>query len=746
MKITTIAFAVAVATLAHPAHGLTCRYMSSGDYLDPTKWSCGVLPGVADTVRFNWGSNTVTLAGLAPNVAAFQMGVDESGGLIVTNGGSLTAGGNSKVGNNNNCTGFLTVCAGGSVAANGGWMMVAGSSTVKGILTIEGGTLSVAGHLWAATGSGSEATIHVNGGTLSVGQMLGLGTIDAVNPSGGTATLTIDSGGVLALSNIHSGGSQGSIQPGSLIDIKGTGQLTLPGNFVSALGGYVAAGRIVGNGVVGNVTIDTTTNPGFTTATATSGPVGPPGSTLVLSVQSLGGGTLELSWPMGLGAFGVETSTNDPGSPGSWSLIQAPVSTSAGRYTQIVSNTSAQAFYRLVTAPIDNTTLSNKSMMGYQGWFSAPGDGTLVNDRWHHWGAGYPTITSWKVDFWPDMSEFTAGERFAPGWTLNNGGTAQVFSSAHPKTVERHFQWMWDHQIDGVFLQRFINEAQDPRFFDFRNKVTANVKAGAEKYSRVFAIMYDISGAPESTLVGNITSDWNYLVSTLGVTNSPSYLKHRGKPVVTIWGLGFSSRDGTPQIATNLINFFKGQGMTVMGGVPDSWRTLNGDSKTDPAWADVYRSFDVLSPWTVGRYNSLSGANNWRVNKIVPDLAAATVAGVDYMPVIWPGFSWYNLKDGASPLNQIPRLGGNFYWRQFYNCQLSGCSMIYTAMFDEVDEGTAMFKMAETVNDLPAGVSMVPLDIDGTSLPSDWYLQLAGEAGRMLRGEIPLQSAIPIAP
>jgi hypothetical protein len=38
------------------------------------------------------------------------------------------------------------------------------------------------------------------------------------------------------------------------------------------------------------------------------------------------------------------------------------------------------------------------------------------------------------------------------------------------------------------------------------------------------------------------------------------------------------------------------------------------------------------------------------------------------------------------------------------------------------------------------------LDIDGTSLPSDWYLRLANEAGKMLRGETPLQSTVPISP
>ena len=42
--------------------------------------------------------------------------------------------------------------------------------------------------------------------------------------------------------------------------------------------------------------------------------------------------------------------------------------------------------------------------------------------------------------------------------------------------------------------------------------------------------------------------------------------------------------------------------------------------------------------------------------------------------------------------------------------------MLYTAMFDEVDEGTAMYKMAETSNDLPNGATMVPLNADGISL------------------------------
>ena len=57
-----------------------------------------------------------------------------------------------------------------------------------------------------------------------------------------------------------------------------------------------------------------------------------------------------------------------------------------------------------------------------------------------------------------------------------------------------------------------------------------------------------------------------------------------------------------------------------------------------------------------------------------------------------------------------------------------------------------MYKLAPTAAQLPAQGSFVPLHIDGDNLPSDWYLQLANQAGKMLRGEIPVQNTIPISP
>jgi hypothetical protein len=383
-------------------------------------------------------------------------------------------------------------------------------------------------------------------------------------------------------------------------------------------------------------------------------------------------------------------------------------------------------------------------MMGYQGWFATTNDGSAVN-QWQHWFSRQnPVATNLTVDFWPDISELGSNELFSTGMTLPDGSPAKVYSAFNQTTVVRHFKWMKDNHLDGVFLQRFGSELSSSTLFPFRNQVTVNVRVGAETYGRVFAIMYDISGMASNTLVSTLTNDWLYLVNTLQITNSASYIRHKGKPVVTVWGFGFTDRPGTPQDAQTVIGFFKSAGCTVMGGVPTNWRTLNNDSQTNAAWATAYRSFDIISPWSVGRYSTLSQIDTFEVNQIIPDLLDTKSHGLDYMPVIFPGFSWHNLNGGT--LNQIPRNGGTFYWRQAYDAIGAGCTMLYGAMFDEMNEGTSMLKMAPTSAQLPTTASLVPLNIDGQALPSDWYLRLAGQASSMLRGQIPLQSQIPISP
>ena len=427
-----------------------------------------------------------------------------------------------------------------------------------------------------------------------------------------------------------------------------------------------------------------------------------------------------------------------------WTRLTNPVTFANAQSRVTLSNLAETRYFNLADA-VDTSTLNRKMLLGYQGWFACPGDGSPVN-AWIHWFRNQtPTAANSTFDFWPDISELDPDELFDTAMTLNNGTPARLYGAAKQKTVLRHFKWMRDYHIDGVFLQRFTSELSSSSFSAWRNQVTSNVWLGAETYGRVFAIMYDISGQPASTLVSTLTNDWNFLVNTMKVTSSPRYQRHRGKPVVAIWGFGFTDRPGTPQDALTVINQFKAAGFTVMGGVPTCWRTLNNDSQSDPAWATVYRAFDIISPWAVGRYGDQAGADSFKQNLIVPDLTTTTSLGLDYMPVIFPGFSWHNLFP-VSPLNVIPRNAGNFYWRQAYNTMSAGSTMVFGAMFDEVDEGTAMFKVAPTLAELPVQGTFVPLNIDGTNLPSDWYLRLAGAATRMLRGDSALMPVRPSNP
>ncbi len=397
----------------------------------------------------------------------------------------------------------------------------------------------------------------------------------------------------------------------------------------------------------------------------------------------------------------------------------------------------------------DAATLKGKLLMGYQGWFNCPGDGSQVNGYFHWFKEGIADAEHANFDLWPDTSELSQAERCRTNATLPDGSPAYVYSAYNAQTVLRHFQWMQDYGLDGVMLQRFVSELGDPRFFDQRRQVLANVMAGAEANQRVFAIMYDVSGANPETLVETIEKDWRYLVDEMKVTQSRNYLRHNGKPVLAIWGFGYRDRPGTPQMALETARFLQETApaqyqVTLWGGVPRQWRTRSGDSGTDPAWSDYYCGLDIINPWTVGAFGGASSADSYYNVEGTLDREKAAQCGAEYMPVVFPGFSWRNLNAGK--LNQIPRQGGRFYWRQVYDAVQAGNTMIYNAMFDEVDESTAMFKVAASANALPAQGEFLALDADGTALPSDWYLRLAGEASKMLRGEIPLTEQIPIQP
>jgi hypothetical protein len=77
---------------------------------------------------------------------------------------------------------------------------------------------------------------------------------------------------------------------------------------------------------------------------------------------------------------------------------------------------------------------------------------------------------------------------------------------------------------------------------------------------------------------------------------------------------------------------------------------------------------------------------------------------------------------------------------------MAGAKVLKIAMFDEVDEGTAIFKVVSQRKDAPDQAFWLTLDADGLELPSDWYLRLAGEITRMFHGDVKPDPRIPTIP
>jgi hypothetical protein len=398
----------------------------------------------------------------------------------------------------------------------------------------------------------------------------------------------------------------------------------------------------------------------------------------------------------------------------------------------------------------DPSTLDRKVLLGYQGWFNCAGDGAPENN-WRSWARGVPAPETLTVDMYPDLSELEPDELCpVPGMTIG-GKPASLYSAWNRKTVVRHFRWMKEYGLDGVLVQRFVTTIARKRASG--DVVLKNVLAGAAASGRVFAIEYDVTGSNLETFFDVLREDWKYLVEELKITAHPGYLHHNGKPVLSIWGPGLQEDRHVPHdpaVARRLIEWFRSdappnQQVTYMGGTPSRWRLLTNDARPDPGWADVYQMMDVVQPWSVGRYRDAAGVDRWKNDMLVPDLELAKKNKQMYMPVVFPGFSWNNLKRDA-PKNAIPRNRGEFLWRQAYNAKVAGATVLKIAMFDEVNEGTAVFKVAARRQDAPDQGYWLTLDADGATLPSDWYLRLAGEITRMFHGEIPPDPKLPEQP
>ena len=379
-------------------------------------------------------------------------------------------------------------------------------------------------------------------------------------------------------------------------------------------------------------------------------------------------------------------------------------------------------------------------MAGYQGWFNAPDDG--AGRGWNHYHAAGPLEPgNCKFDLWPDVSEYA--KTYASPFTHADGSTAYLFSSYDASTTDLHFKWMQQYGIDGVFVQRFVNSVKSDPSRHHTNVVLRHAMDASRKYGRAIAIMYDLSGMKDSVDVDVVINDWKYLMDSLRLTSGgddQTYLYHHGKPLVAIWGAGFGDhRLYTARSVQRILDFLQHDavygGCSILLGVPTYWREQGNDADKDPRWMDLFSRVDIIQPWMVGRYHE----DTYPPFKdlIRADIAWCNAHHEDYVPVVFPGFSWHNMFP-SFPQNQIPRDSGRFFWQQITGDLQAGARMLYVAMFDEIDEGTAIFKAS--LHPPEGKSSFVTFD---PGIPSDYYLQLAGYAAKMLRQQVPFRENPP---
>lgn len=184
---------------------------------------------------------------------------------------------------------------------------------------------------------------------------------------------------------------------------------------------------------------------------------------------------------------------------------------------------------------------------------------------------------------------------------------------------------MSEYGIDGAVVQRFIADIRV--FRHMRDQVLKNVQASSERYGRVFANMYDITGLePSPSILEDIMNDWKHLVDGLKITESPRYLRSNNLPVL---GVYFGKASETPLTAketSTLIDWLQNNPeeryrATVIGaGLGKDWRTMSSSD-----WRAVYQKLDVISPGPSAYMATRPPMINTTKSSKLPMLSSATI-------------------------------------------------------------------------------------------------------------------------
>src|SRR5438132_10042673 len=162
-----VAVAFAILLMTGSASAVTCSWngLLSTDWATIGNWDLPcTTPGAGDTVTIGSATNQPTISSAVGSVGAIT--INSGGTLTIATGGSITTTSTSTVKGQLTISGGTYTLNGASMAANAGTVLISsgtlnlGSSsgnsldlTSAGVLNVQGGTLVVAGRITSTTGS-----------------------------------------------------------------------------------------------------------------------------------------------------------------------------------------------------------------------------------------------------------------------------------------------------------------------------------------------------------------------------------------------------------------------------------------------------------------------------------------------------------------------------------------------------------------------------------------------------------------
>jgi len=310
-------------------------------------------------------------------------------------------------------------------------------------------------------------------------------------------------------------------------------------------------------------------------------------------------------------------------------------------------------------------------------------------------------------------------------------------------------------------------------------KVFENCLRAAKENGVAVMLEYDMSGLRSTdgaNVLKMISDDWNTLNATYHLTDPkecPQYVWEKGKPLVGIYALGMNRQDtddagngvgnfATPEQYETIIDGMEGRdnvkgAVSILAGTGYYWLLNkkdspagNSDAQDFEDWEELYKKVAVIAPWAVGRYSSKAGFATHEA-QVKQEAQWCKENGVVYAPVSFPGFSWRNLQTqwnregtefdpsfGGNKYDACPRLRGKFLWYQMGNYKQWGADALFIAMFDEVDEGTAIYKCAHkdrtpiNKNEYLTDGKFLYYEDD---IDSGYYMYLVGEAAKWMKAK-----------